>query len=54
MIIILAGWVDRQQHDDSGPGHMIVTHEPCAFMGEAAQLAGRRRWWTPRARPVEA
>src|SRR3981189_8917 len=41
MIIILAGEVDVTQHDDSGHGHLIVTHEPGAFMGELAQLAGR-------------
>ena len=55
MIIILAGEVDVRQHDDSGHGHLIVTHEPGAFMGELAQLAGRPALVDAHARgPVEA
>src|SRR6266403_3933052 len=55
MIIILAGEVDVTQHDDSGHGHLIVTHEPGAFMGELAQLAGRPALVDAHARgPVEA
>ena len=55
MIIILAGEVDVRQHDDSGHGHLIVTHEPGAFMGELAQLAGRPALVDAHARgPVDA
>jgi thioredoxin reductase (NADPH) len=55
MIIILAGEVDVTQHDDSGHGQLIVTHEPGAFMGELAQLAGRPALVDAHARgPVEA
>src|SRR5207244_3885883 len=39
--IILAGYVDITQHDESGRRAAIVTHGPGAFMGELVQLAGR-------------
>jgi thioredoxin reductase (NADPH) len=42
LTIILAGKVDITQHDESGRRVPIVTHGPGAFMGELAQLAGRR------------
>jgi thioredoxin reductase (NADPH) len=42
LTIILAGKVDVTQHDESGRRVPIVTHGPGAFMGELAQLAGRR------------
>ncbi len=42
LTIILAGKVDVTQHDESGRRAPIVTHGPGAFMGELAQLAGRR------------
>jgi thioredoxin reductase (NADPH) len=41
LTIILAGKVDITQHDQSGRRAPIVTHDPGAFMGELAQLAGR-------------
>src|SRR3954463_13870546 len=41
LTIILDGKVDISQHDPSGRRVPIVTHEPGAFMGELAQLAGR-------------
>jgi thioredoxin reductase (NADPH) len=41
LTIILTGWVDITQHDDSGRRRHIVTHGPGSFMGELAQLAGR-------------
>src|SRR5713226_7538014 len=41
LTIILAGKVDITQHDQSGRRIPITTHEPGAFMGELAQLAGR-------------
>ena len=41
LTIILDGKVDITQHDPSGRRVPIVTHEPGAFMGELAQLAGR-------------
>src|SRR2546426_12075815 len=41
LTIILAGKVDITQHDQSGRQAPIVTHDPGAFMGELAQLAGR-------------
>ena len=41
LTIILAGKVDITQHDQSGRRTPITTHEPGAFMGELAQLAGR-------------
>src|SRR3984893_18393372 len=40
--IILAGKVDITQHDESGRRKLIVTHGPGEFMGDLAQLAGRR------------
>jgi thioredoxin reductase (NADPH) len=40
--IILAGKVDITQHDESGHRQLIVTHGSGEFMGELAQLAGRR------------
>ncbi len=40
--IVLAGKVDITQHDQSGRRTLIVTHGPGQFMGELAQLAGRR------------
>jgi thioredoxin reductase (NADPH) len=42
LTIILAGKVDVTQHDESGRRTPIVSHGPGAFMGELAQLAGRR------------
>jgi thioredoxin reductase (NADPH) len=42
LTIILAGKVDVTQHDASGRREPIVTHGPGAFLGELAQLAGRR------------
>jgi thioredoxin reductase (NADPH) len=42
LTIILAGKVDVTQHDQSGRRAPIVTHGPGAFLGELAQLAGRR------------
>jgi thioredoxin reductase (NADPH) len=42
LIIILAGKVDVTQHDQSGRRAPIVTYGPGAFLGELAQLAGRR------------
>jgi len=42
LTIILAGKVDVTQHDQSGRRVPIVTHGPGAFLGELAQLAGRR------------
>src|SRR5215472_14546651 len=42
LTIILAGKVEVTQHDQSRPRVAIVTHGPGAFMGELAQLAGRR------------
>src|SRR4051812_427387 len=41
LTIILAGKVAITQHDGSGPGIPITTHEAGAFMGELAQLSGR-------------
>ena len=41
LTIILAGKVDITQHDQCGRRTPITTHEPGAFMGELAQLAGR-------------
>ena len=53
--IILDGEVDVTQHDRSGPGALIVTHGPGAFLGELAQLAGRPSLVDARARgPVQA
>src|SRR6195256_2841186 len=42
LVIILAGKVDITQHDESGRRVLIVTHGPGEFMGELAQLSGRR------------
>jgi thioredoxin reductase (NADPH) len=42
LIIILAGKVDVTQHDQSGRRAPIVSYGPGAFLGELAQLAGRR------------
>jgi len=42
LTIILAGKVEVTQHDESGRRTPIVIHGPGAFMGELAQLAGRR------------
>jgi thioredoxin reductase (NADPH) len=42
LTIILAGKVDVTQHDLSGRRAPIVTYGPGAFLGELAQLAGRR------------
>jgi thioredoxin reductase (NADPH) len=41
LTIVLAGYVDITQHDQSGKRTAIVTHGPGNFMGELAQLAGR-------------
>jgi thioredoxin reductase (NADPH) len=41
LTVILAGYVDITQHDDSGRRTLIVTHGPGGFMGELAQLSGR-------------
>jgi thioredoxin reductase (NADPH) len=55
LTIILAGKVDVTQHDESGRRVPIVTHGPGAFMGELAQLAGRRALLDAYAlEPVEA
>ena len=55
LAIVLAGQVDISQHDQSGFRRPIVTHEPGAFMGELAQLAGRPALIDAYARgPVEA
>jgi thioredoxin reductase (NADPH) len=55
LTIILAGKVDVTQHDESGRRAPIVTHGPGAFMGELAQLAGRRALVDAHAlEPVEA
>src|SRR5580704_18362114 len=48
--IILSGEVDVTQRDRSGPGALIVTHGPGAFLGELAQLAGRPSLVDARAR----
>lgn len=42
LTIILAGKVDITRRDGSGRREPIVTHSAGAFMGELAQLAGRR------------
>jgi CRP-like cAMP-binding protein len=42
LIIVLAGTVDVTQHDQFGHRAPIVTHGPGAFLGELAQLSGRR------------
>src|SRR4051794_3585899 len=55
LTIILAGKVDITQHDGSGPGLPITTHEAGGFMGELAQLSGRPSLIDAYARePVEA
>ena len=55
LTIILAGKVDVTQHDQSGRRVPIVTHGPGNFMGELAQLAGRRALVDADAQgPVEA
>jgi thioredoxin reductase (NADPH) len=55
LTIILAGEVDVTQHDGSGKGTLIVTHEAGGFMGELAHLAGRPALVDAHARgPVEA
>jgi thioredoxin reductase (NADPH) len=55
LTIILAGKVDVTQHDESGRRQPIVTHGPGGFMGELAQLAGRRALVDGHAaEPVEA
>jgi thioredoxin reductase (NADPH) len=55
LTIILVGKVDVTQHDESGRRAPIVTHGPGAFMGELAQLAGRRALVDAHAlEPVEA
>jgi thioredoxin reductase (NADPH) len=55
LTIILAGKVEVTQHDQSRPRVAIVTHGPGAFMGELAQLAGRRALVDAHAsEPVEA
>jgi thioredoxin reductase (NADPH) len=54
LTIILAGEIDITQHDESGRRTPIVTHGPGSFMGELAQLAGRRALVDAYARdPVE-
>src|SRR5207244_1511450 len=55
LTIILGGSVEITQHDQSGRRTAIVTHEPGAFMGELAQLAGRPALVDAHAKePVEA
>jgi thioredoxin reductase (NADPH) len=55
LMVILAGKVDVTQHDKSGLQAAIVTHGPGAFMGELAQLSGRRALVGAHAlEPVEA
>ena len=55
LTVILAGKIDITQHDPSGRRVPIVTHEPGAFMGELAQLAGRPSFVDAYAQgPVEA
>jgi thioredoxin reductase (NADPH) len=41
LMIILSGRVDVVEHSSSGPGRLIVTHPPGAFLGELAELSGR-------------
>jgi len=41
LMVVLSGRVDVVEHASSGPEHLIVTHEPGAFLGELAQLSGR-------------
>src|SRR5262249_16136436 len=53
--IVLSGEVDVTRYDPSGGAMPIVTHEPGAFLGELAQLAGRPALVDAVARgPVEA
>src|SRR6267143_5934735 len=55
LTVILGGNVEITQHDQSGRRTAIVTHEPGAFMGELAQLAGRPALVDAHAKaPVEA
>jgi thioredoxin reductase (NADPH) len=55
LIIVLAGTVDVTQHDQFGHRAPIVTHGPGAFLGELAQLSGRRALVDAHAvEPVEA
>src|SRR5262249_5411257 len=41
LAVILSGAVDVSRHDSSGERTPLVTHQPGAFLGELAQLAGR-------------
>jgi thioredoxin reductase (NADPH) len=41
LAVILSGAVDVFRHDSAGKRTALVTHEPGAFLGELAQLAGR-------------
>jgi thioredoxin reductase (NADPH) len=55
LMVILSGKVDITQHGELGRRELIVTHEPGAFMGELAQLAGRPALVDAHAQgPVEA
>jgi thioredoxin reductase (NADPH) len=42
LTIVLSGKIDITQHDESGRRLLIVTHGAGEFMGELAQLSGRR------------
>src|SRR5262249_8823596 len=39
--VILAGTVEVSRHDSTGKRVLLNTHEPGAFLGELAQIAGR-------------
>ena len=43
--VILSGMVEVSRRDSSGERTLLVTHEPGAFLGELAQLAGLLRKW---------
>jgi thioredoxin reductase (NADPH) len=42
LTVVLSGEVEITQHDETGRRTLLVTHAAGSFMGELAQLAGRR------------
>jgi thioredoxin reductase (NADPH) len=50
LMVIVSGCVDVAEHSTSGPGRLIVSHEPGSFLGELAQLSGRPSFVDARAR----